>query len=321
MSVPERTVLITGGTAGVGYEAALAISRQCPDYIVVIASRTDPKSAATSINKTLNQQNVEYMPLDLSSPANVRAFAKSYETKQYPPLQALVLNAGLQFPNGLVFTDEGLEKTFAINHVGNALLFHLLRPQLAEKARVVITSSGTHDPAQKTGFPDAEYTTGEQLARPDPKTAHKDGRQRYATSKLVNIMWAYALNRRFAKVPEKHWTVNAFDPGLMPGTGLAREYPAFLRFIWLHVMPHMLPLLRLVMTPNMHTTKESGSALARAAVGEDVDGVSGKYLEGTKEIKSSTQSYDEAKQEDLWTWTVKYVAENEDELRAFDSFS
>ena len=110
--------------------------------------------------------------------------------------------------------------------------FHLLRTQLAEKARVVIKSCGTHDPAQNTGFPDAEFTTAEQVARPDPKTAHKDGRLRYGTSKLVVMMWAYALNRRFAKVPEKGWTVNIFDPGLMPGTELAREYPAFLRIVW-----------------------------------------------------------------------------------------
>ena len=72
-----------GGTSGVGYEAALGISQQCPDHRVVIASRTDPKSAATSINKTLNQQNVEYLPLDLSSLANVRSYAKSYEAKYF----------------------------------------------------------------------------------------------------------------------------------------------------------------------------------------------------------------------------------------------
>ena len=59
------------------------------------------------------------------------------------------------------------------------------------------------------------------------------------------------------------------------------------------------PLLRLVMFPNIHSPKESGPKLARAAVGEAVDGVSGKYFEGIEEIKSSTQSYDEAKQEDL----------------------
>jgi len=321
MSKYTRTVLITGGTAGLGYGAALAIAQQRPDYRVVIASRSDPKCAATSINKTTGRQSVEYLPLDLSSLANVRSFVKTYESKNYPPLQALVLNAGLQFPNGLVFTDSGLEKTFAINHVGHALLFHLLRPHLADKARVVVTASGTHDPAQKSGFPDADYITAEQLARPDPKTAHKDGRQRYGTSKLVNIMWGYALNRRFARVPGKQWTVNSFDPGLMPGTGLAREYPAFLRFIWNHIMPYMLPVMRMLISPNIHTISESGTSLARVAVGEDVEGVSGKYFEGIKEIKSSPLSYDEAKQEDLWNWTVNYTAEGETEKREFDAFA
>ena len=307
MSSRTRSVLITGGTTGLG---------------IVVASRTDSKSAAASINATTAHQNVEYLPLDLSNLSKVRSFVKTWQSKDYPPIQSLVLNAGLQFPNDLVFTDEGLEKTFAINHVGHALLFHLLQPRLAENARVVVTSSGTHDPAQKSGLPDAEYITAEQLARPDPKTAHKDGRQRYATSKLVNVLWVYALTRRLARVSQKHWTVNAFDPGLMPGTGLAREYSAPLRFLWNHVMPYILPLLRLMAgSPNIHTTKESGEALARLAVSPDVEGISGKYYEGTKQIESGGSSYDEAKQEDLWRWTVEHTAKNAEEARTFDTFA
>lgn len=127
------------------------------------------------------------MALDLADTNNVRAYAKEWASKNWPPIQALLLNAGLQFPAELHKTAEGLEATFAINHVGHALLFHLLCPFLAPSARVVVTSSGTHDPAQKTGLPDAVYNTAEELAHPPASTINDPGRKRYSSSKLANI--------------------------------------------------------------------------------------------------------------------------------------
>lgn len=318
MSAVSRTVLITGGTAGLGYHCALNIARQCPQHTIVLASRTDPHAAATSINKLLGRDNVTFLPLDLSDLAKVRSFAKDFEAKHYPPIQALVLNAGLQFPDGVRYSANGFESTFATNHLGHALLFSLLYTHLADNARIVVTSSGTHDPTQKTGVPDAKYTTAEELAHPTPESARNAGRQRYATSKLVNVMWTYALHRRFTRVKEQSWTAVAMDPGLMPGTGLAREAPAFLRFLWIHLLPRMLPLLRRLLSPNVHSPSESGAALARLAVGPDVEGISGVYYEGQAEIKSSKDSYDVKKQEDLWEWTVKTIAANKDEARSFE---
>jgi len=160
-----RAVLITGGTLGLGFECALDIARQCPSYLVVIASRSDTNGAAASINKALHQENTVFLPLDLSNRTKVRSFVTTWESKHYPPIQALLLNAALQFPDGLCLTEEGMESTFAVAHVGHALLFHLLFPHLADGARVVVTSSGTHDPALKSGLPDAVYTTAEELAR------------------------------------------------------------------------------------------------------------------------------------------------------------
>ena len=149
----ERSVLITGGTTGLGYHCALTIARECPNYQVIIASRSDLNASAQSINQTLNQDNVKFLPLDLSSLANVRAFAEVWKSNHFPPIQSLVLNAALQLPGEIEYTGDGFEKTFAISHIGHALLFSLLQPYLADKARVVITSSGTHDPAQKNRSP------------------------------------------------------------------------------------------------------------------------------------------------------------------------
>ena len=318
----QKTALITGGTSGLGFHCALDIAQQHPEYLVILASRTDSNAAASSINKTLGRRNVVFLPLDLSSLANVRSFVKGWEFKDYPPIQILLLNAGLQFPNEVRYSLDGLEATFAINHVGHALLFHLLRPHFATKARIIVTASGTHDPAQKTGLPDAKYVSAEDLAHPTPESAKFAGRQRYATSKLVNVMWTYSLHRRLegtGSVSESdgHCTVLAFDPGLMPGTGLAREASAPIRWLFLHLMPHMIPLLRMVVNPNIHTPRESGANLAWLATSPEMEGVSGRYYEGKKPIKSSVDSYDQKKQEDLWAWTIKTVAANKGEMEAF----
>ena len=322
MAAPTRSAIITGGTINLGYYAALEIARQHPDWLVVVCSRSDREHAAESINKTLKQTNTIFLPLDLSDTKKVRAFATEWSSKSHPPIQALLLNAALQFPNEVVLTPEGIESTFAISHVGHALLFHLLVPHLAPNARIVVTSSGTHDPAMKSGLPDANYVSAEQLAHPPPAIAKKAGTQHYTNSKLVNIMWTYALHQRLhERVTERGLTVNAFDPGLMPGSGLAREYGPVFRFAWHKVMPKMTPVLKVLFTPNIHKPSESGALLARCAISDKLAGVSGKYFEGEKEIKSSPPSYDEKKWDDLWEWTVKYCAQDEIEAARFDAFN
>ncbi|KAJ6145456.1 hypothetical protein N7470_009351 [Penicillium chermesinum] len=141
------------------------------------------------------------------------------------------------------------------------------------------------------------------------KLGNGPGRQHYSNTKLSNVLYTYALNRRFNKINRKsgkHWAVTAFDPGLMPGTGLARDATPLERFLWYWILPHIIPLLRMLFS-------ENGASLARLAVGDDVKGVSGVYFEGRREIKSSQDSYVESKQEDLWIWTVNTIASDEEE--------
>jgi len=261
--------------------------------------------------------NVKFLKLDLSSLGVIRQFAADYASKGFPPIKALVMNAGLQIVSGVKYSADNIEMTFAVNHVGHALLFYLLRPHLANDCRIVITASGTHDPAQKSGLPDAVYNTAEELAHPTAETAKNNGRQRYATSKLCNIMWMYALHKRLTNASAAQaWSVTAFDPGFMPGTGLARDASAPLRFVSTKILPHVIPLLRLLFSPNINLPWESGAALANLAVGGVPE--SGKYWEGTRVIKSSDLSYDTGRQEDLWEWTINKVALNQEEKRDFE---
>ncbi|KAK0113816.1 hypothetical protein ONS95_014064 [Cadophora gregata] len=320
------TIIVTGGTSGLGYNAALILARQQPDSLIIVASRKDSSTSASSINKTLGQKNAIFIPLDLANLSNIRAFAAELSKNNYPPIKALLLNAALQFPEGLYFTDDGIEKTFGITHVGHVLLYHLLTPYFAENARVIITASGTHDPAQKTGLPDAVYISAEMLAHPTGEWATmKEGLQRYATSKLTNILWMYALHRHLEAqktTSTKNITVVAMDPGLMPGTSLVRDWKIFNyipNFLWFSIIPLFIPLARKLVDPNIHSPKESGTALAKLATGEEFEGVSGKYFEGTREIQSSVDSYKVESQDDLWRWTVDNVATSEEERAKFDA--
>lgn len=320
MSNFNQSILITGGTSGLGFQAATILARQFKTARVIIASRKDPDLAADAINKKNGQNNVQFLPLDLGSSDNVRAFVKAWKDQKLPPISHLILNAALQFPDGVQYNSDGIEATFGI-HVGHSLLFHLLQPDFANECRIVVVASGTHDPAQKSGLPDAIYNSAEELAHPVGESLNYAGRQRYATSKLCNILWTYALSRRVTKLPAKKVTVVAFDPGLMPGTGLAREAGPVLRFLWFHVLPVFIPLLRRFAHPNVHTPKESGANLAFVATDSSVKTTSGVYYEMRKEIPSSVDSYDESKQEDLWAWTVKTLALNEQERKDFDVVS
>ena len=317
MTTYKNTILVTGGTTGLGYEATLALAKQFPNHLIIIASRSNTDNAASNINNALSQYNTQYMKLDLADFTQTRSFIKNFRSSSLPQISHLLLNAGLQISGPLLLTAAGYETTFAINHLGHALLFYLLVPHLTNDCRITITSSGTHDPAQKTMIPDAKYTSAAELARPDAEAAKNDGRQRYATSKLCNVLWTYALDRH-AREQGKKWKVNAFDPGLMPGTGLARDAGAGARFLWYSVLPRIIPVIRvLVRSPNVHTIKESGESLAAVAVGEAGD-VSAKYFEGRKQISSSTVTHAVEKQEDLWEWTIKEVSAGEEERRNFE---
>lgn len=312
----QQTVIITGGNSGLGLACAKALLANSPDLHVVIAAR-DAERARAAVEALRqaapqNGANVEAMLLDLASLASVRAFAEELDRRlaagSLPPVKGLVCNAGFQGARGL--TADGYERTFGVNHLGHYLLVNLVLPLLAPSARIAIVASGVHDRAQLATLPSALAATMPGPAWNDPiKLAHgemgpeagnddeaADRGRRYSTSKLANIYFAYELARRLPAGT----TANAFDPGLMPGTGLAREYPAPARFLWRVVLPRLLPLMRRLVTPNIHSTTESGAALARLIVDPALENTNGRYFEGLREIRSSTESYDPQRARDLW---------------------
>jgi NAD(P)-dependent dehydrogenase (short-subunit alcohol dehydrogenase family) len=243
------------------------------------------------------------MPMDLASLAPVRAFIDSFRNvgdHTLPPLRAIVCNAGVQV-SSTEWTEDGVEMTFGVNHLGHFTLVQGLLDELAHPARIVVVSSGTHDPTKHTGMPDPSYTSAADLAHPRADES-PEGRRRYTTSKLCNLLFTYELDRRLGHGGQGV-TVNAFDPGLMPGSGLARDYPPMQRLAW----RYLLPALRVL--PGVHSTRTSGRNLAALATDRRFDGVSGEYFDELRPIRSSPDSYDRGKALDLWETSERLLTQ------------
>jgi light-dependent protochlorophyllide reductase len=284
-----KTAIITGASSGLGLECARALLSRDPSWHVVLAVR-DTGRGAEAVKQLGDPRRCTVMQMDLASLASVRAFVEAVRDSGLAPLHAMVCNAGVQVVSGTEWTDDGVEMTFGVNHLGHFALVQGLLGDLAQPARIVVVSSGTHDPGKRTGMPDPRYASAAELAHPRAEQSADDGRRRYTTSKLCNLLFAYELDRRRGE----GLTVNAFDPGLMPGSGLARDYPPLQRLAW----RYLFPALRVL--PNVHSTRASGRYLAALVNDARFEDLSGQYFEGRRPIRSSADSYDRDKARDLW---------------------
>jgi light-dependent protochlorophyllide reductase len=290
--VNTQTAIITGASSGLGLECARALLHSDPSWHVVLAVR-DASRGAEAVTQLGQPQRCAVMQMDLASLASVHAFVENVRDATLPPLHAIVCNAGVQVVSGTKWTEDGIEMTFGVNHLGHFTLIQGLLDELVHPARIVIVSSGTHDPTKHTGMPDPRYTAAADLAQPRTEQSSDDGRRRYTTSKLCNLLFSYELDRRLGH-GGRGVAVNAFDPGLMPGSGLARDYPPLQRLAW----RYLLPALRVL--PGVRSTATSGRYLAALASDARFDGVSGEYFDGLRPIRSSADSYDRGKALDLW---------------------
>ena len=298
MTAPSKTAIVTGANSGLGLACVGALLQRDPAWHVVLAVR-DPDRGHAAVQRLGQPTRCTTIALDLASLGSVRSFTAEHRERALPPTQALICNAGVQVISETRLTSDGFELTFGVNHLGHFALVQGLLEQLAAPARVVVVSSDTHDSGKHTGMPAPRYDSADALAHPAAGRVPA-GRERYTTSKLCNVLFAYELDRRLGH-GQHGVTVNAFNPGLMPGSGLARDYGPVERFAWRFLMPATRIL------PGVRSTRQSGRHLAALVSDPGYVNVTGSYFDGLKAVSSSADSYDRAKALDLWQTSERLI--------------
>ena len=300
---PTRSVIITGATTGLGREVAKIIA-QDPSTMVVVACRDAELGTLAVEQLETAGGKAMVLPLDLGDQASVRRFVELFRKASLPQLFGIICNAGMQNVAPPKKTIEGYETTFAVNHLGHYCLVRLLLDDLSQDGRITFVSSGTHDPKEKTGMPEPHYENATAAAH-DFEPGRTAGLRRYTTSKLCNIYNAYELSHRLSASDDARLSsikVNAIDPGLMPATGLARSWPAPLRW----VSRNILPLLKFV-NNNVHTPATSAKRVAALSLGPDAQ-PGGRYFSNGKPVPSSDASYEKDKARELWISSATMIS-------------
>jgi NAD(P)-dependent dehydrogenase (short-subunit alcohol dehydrogenase family) len=268
----NKLIMITGANAGIGKVAALELAKQGHHIVMVCRSQERGASAQTEIKAASGNRQVDLLIADLSMQADIRQLAAEFRQK-YERLDVLVNNAGAIFDTRQE-TADGLERTFALNHMGYFLLTDLLLEVLkaSAPARIVNVSSDTHRRGS-INFDDLQ------------RKKRYFSFEVYAQSKLANVLFTYELARR---LEGSGVTANALHPGFVNsnfGSTMSRVPALFSRLF----------------SRLLGTSPEQGAVtIIYLASSPEVQGVTGKYFVKKKVTRSSPESCDEAVAKRLW---------------------
>jgi NAD(P)-dependent dehydrogenase (short-subunit alcohol dehydrogenase family) len=281
MSAPigERIVMVTGATAGIGLVTARRLAQQGATVIIVGRSLERSRAAVAQIREQTGNARVDYLVADLSLQADIRRLAKEVQ-ERYPRLHVLVNNAGGVFMNGQV-TQEGIEMTLALNHLGYYLLtrslYNLLKA--SAPARIVNVSSLAHHGA-RIDLPNLQFS----------------GWKGYKRSKLANILFTYELARR---LDGSGVTANALSPGVVASNFGMNNRGFF---------PWIKPLV-----DRFAVSVERGAETSIHLAGSpEVEGMTGQYFTLCKPRRSSPASYDSPAAARLWDLSARMTGLSDD---------
>lgn len=249
-----KTVVVTGGTRGIGKEIARGLARRDADVVLLGRDVKRGDAAAAELGRE-GRGDIAFLPVDLSSLGEVRRIARELASG-FDRIDVLINNAAVVRPERCLTIDRH-EETLAVGHLAPFLLTEHLLPTLQRSApaRIVNVSSGVVRRADLT-LDDIQL---------EGAYSALDG---YGRAKLLNLVWTFELARRVENVGV---SVFAVDPGVA-NTGTHRDYPrpaaveAMMRAVWL-------------VLGRRFTTERAAQSAIRAACAPDLEGRTGLFLD------------------------------------------
>jgi retinol dehydrogenase-14 len=273
-----KVCIVTGANSGIGKVTAQALADRGAAVVMVCRDRARGEAALKEIISKSKNDSVELMLCDLSSQKSIRELAEQFK-RTHDRIDVLVNNAGVYLRNRRL-TEDGLETTFAVNHIAYFLLTDLLLDQIKRSApaRIVNVSSGAHT----HGKIDFENLQGEK---------RYNGVRAYITSKLANVLFTYELAR---KLEATKVTANCLHPGAV-ATGIFRALPK--------------PIEAVIKMFTLSPEKGAETSIYLAS-SPRVEGVTGKYFIKKTETRSSPESYNKDVARRLWAESARLAGLN-----------
>jgi NAD(P)-dependent dehydrogenase (short-subunit alcohol dehydrogenase family) len=278
-----KTVVITGGNAGIGKATAIALAKKGTSIVITSRSEEKAKAAVDEIKKSSGNDQIDYVQVDLISQQSVRKAAEEIKAK-CPKIDVLINNAGC-YLSELVLSPEGYEGQFATNHLGHFLLTNLLIDNLkaADKARIVNLSSIGHKSTRELDLDDINYD----------KTEYS-GWKSYSRSKFCNILFTKEL----ARVLEGTGiTANAVHPGGVRTEIAEKNANWYTKLGWI------------VMKPFMITVEDGAKTSIHLASSLEVEEETGGYWVKCKKYYSNRPSQDPELAKALWKKSEELVGQ------------
>jgi retinol dehydrogenase-14 len=274
-----KTVLVTGATSGIGLEASVELARMGAQVVMVGRDPGKTQAAVAEVQRRSGASTVESLLCDFSLQASIRRLADDFRAR-YQRLHVLINNAGTVYAQRTV-TADGIEATFAVNHLGYFLLTNLLLDVIkaSAPARIVNVASVGHYRGTMD-FDDLGFERGYQIMRA------------YSRSKLGNVLFTQSLAKQLEGTGV---TVNALHPGTVATN------------IWSGAPGWAKPLLAVAKSLLMISPAQGGQTLVYLATSPEVEGKTGLYFEKNRPRTAAPLALDEALARRLWSESARLV--------------
>ncbi|OQR79410.1 WW domain-containing oxidoreductase-like [Tropilaelaps mercedesae] len=288
IDLSTKTILVTGGSCGIGWETARSLAAHGAQVVVTSRNVSSTNTAIQELQKERRTFRMSAMFVDLCDLNSVRTFAFEFK-KTYNALHILILNAGV-YGHPYEKTKDGFETTFQVNHLSQFYLLRLLSSLLeaSSPARVIVLSSESH---RFSFLTTPSHLSIDRLSPPEDK--HFWSLVAYNDSKLLNVWFARELDRRMRSKGVKAFAVH---PGNMINTSISRYWWFWRLLFWM-------------MSPFTKTLAQGAATSVYGAVAPELADLGGLYLNNCAPCTPSKPALDDKMGEKLWALSERLLKE------------